>query len=145
MKDDSVEPCDDSDGDCGKASALVNKYIDDIIDDDERSFINQHLSDCPGCDHGYKFESSFHVRIQSLSPIEMPPDVKENILLALGFPGMTDPSSATFSALGAPDGQLDPDISSLFGIPQGTIPRGEIPRSGFFSSPDDSNDVAEDD
>lgn len=140
MKKDIVNDCDDSDGDCSKAAALVDRYIDNVIDDDERSFINRHLADCPGCHHGFEFESMFHVRIQTLSPISMPLDVKENILLALGFPGMTDAPPGTFSALGSSDAAIDPDLSSQFGIPQGSIPRGEIPRSEFFADSDDSDE-----
>ncbi|HMS24257.1 MAG TPA: zf-HC2 domain-containing protein [Acidimicrobiia bacterium] len=132
-------PCDDSKGDCSKAASLVDRYIDNVLDDGERSFIAQHLSDCPGCNHGYEFESTFHARVQSLEPIQMPQSVRENIMLSLGFPGMSDPMSGTFSSLGTQDARIDGDISSQFGIPQGEIPRGEIPRSDFFTDESDSS------
>ena len=61
------DPCSDPNSDCGKAASLVDKYVDDLLDDSEKSFVNKHLSDCPGCTHGFEFESSFHARIQSMS------------------------------------------------------------------------------
>ena len=69
----------------------------------------------------------------------MPFDVKENIMLALGFPGMSNPMSGSFSSFGVPDALVDPEISSQFGIPKGKIPQGEIPRSEFFSKSEDSS------
>ena len=56
----SKDPCEGSQEDCSKASSLVNKFIDDILDDSERLFVERHLSDCPGCSHGYEFESMKH-------------------------------------------------------------------------------------
>jgi len=133
------DPCADPNSDCGKATALVDKYIDDLLDDSEKMFVSGHLSGCPGCTHGFEFESSFHIRVQSISPIQMPIDVKENIMLALGFPGMTAPISGSFSALGAPDAFVAGELSSQFGIPKGEIPRSEIPKSEFFRESDDSS------
>ena len=133
----SKDPCEDSNGDCTKATSLVDKFIDDILDDSERLFIERHLSGCPGCSHGFQFESMFHVRLSSLSPVSMPLDVKENLLLALGFPGITSPMKGSFSALGSQDASISEEISSQLGIPKGGIPQGEIPKSGFFETKDD--------
>lgn len=133
------DPCKDAKGDCNKATNLVDKYIDGLLDATERAFIKKHLMDCPGCNHGYEFEAMFHTRVSSISPVKMPVDVKENILLALGFPGLTSPMSGSFSALGSPDAAIDGTISSQFGIPKGSIPKGEIPRSDFFDDPGDSS------
>lgn len=131
-EDSVMQDCDDSHGDCSKASALVDRYIDGILETNEQSFLQTHLGDCPGCAHGFEFESSFHVRVQSLTPICMPADVKSHIMLALGFPGITDAMPSSFSAMGSPDGRVDGDISSQFGIPRGDIPRGIIPGSDIF-------------
>ncbi len=137
--------CVDSDGDCNKANELVDKYIDGILEDTDRVFIQRHLDGCPGCKHGYDFESSFHIRVRSLKPICMPQDVKSQIMLALGFPGMTTPSPSTLSAMGAPDIGVSDEISSQMGIPRGDIPQGSIPTHDFFlkqgdlSSSDDND------
>jgi|GEM_PF-3057125 len=132
----SNDPCEDSDGDCHKATTLVDKFIDNILEDSERLFIERHLSNCPGCSHGFEFESMFHIRMKSVAPISMPSDVKENILLALGFPGMSNPMKGAFSAMGSQDAQIDEQITDQMGIPKGDIPKGTIPKSGFFGSKD---------
>ena len=126
------DPCEDSEGDCNKASSLVNKFIDNILDDDEKGFVQRHLSDCPGCSHGFEFESMFHLRMASITPIPMPSEFKENLLLALGFPGMADSMKGSFAALGSPDADINTDILGQMGIPKGEMPKGEIPKSRFF-------------
>lgn len=78
-----------------------------------------------------------------MSPIQMPNTVKENILMALGFPGMSEPMKGSFSALGSVDASVDSSISSQFGIPKGSIPTGEIPRSPFFDESGDSSSPTE--
>ena len=133
------DPCKEFGIDCEKAESLVDRFIDDILDDDEKSFIRSHLKNCPGCNHGFEFESMFHVRMKSMAPISMPLEVKENIMLALGFPGMSEPMKGSFSALGSPDAMVEGELSSQFGIPKGKIPKGQIPRNDFFSDTGDSS------
>lgn len=141
--DESKNPCPGSMQDCNKAASLVNKYLDDLLDDSEKTFISKHLLDCPGCSHGYEFESSFHIRMRSLAPIAMPIEIKENILLSLGFPGISSPISGSFSAVGSPDATIAPEISSQMGIPKGSIPKGDIPKSDFFRTNPDSSATQE--
>lgn len=131
----SKDPCDESLGDCSKAALLVDKFIDDILDDSERTFVENHLSRCRGCSNGFHFETSFHTRLRALSPTPMPTDVKENILLALGFPGLGSPMNGAFSAVGpTPDIAPIEQLADQMGIPKGEIPKGIIPKSQFFGS-----------
>ena len=123
MSSKSDDPCSGLPDDCAKAASLVDLYIDGVLEVDDRTFIQKHLDGCPGCKGGYEFESAFHLRVRSLAPIYMPDEVKSHIMLALGFPGMSSPS----------------EISSQMGIPRTEIPRGQIPKSGFFGSDDASS------
>ncbi|MFN8016447.1 MAG: zf-HC2 domain-containing protein [Acidimicrobiia bacterium] len=123
--------CDEDD--CFKVTALVNRYIDNLLDDNEITFVQNHLANCPGCNHGYEFESLFHMRVKSLTPIHMPEEIKSSIMLSMGFPGMSEPMKGSFSPFGSRDAVIDKEISSQMGIPKGEIPRGEIPKSPFFS------------
>lgn len=126
--------CSDPASDCFKAQNLLDKYVDNELDEHERGFIDSHLSLCQGCHDGFQFESAFMARVHSLSPVQMPNEVREHIMLALGFPGISEPISGLMSAVGLDSVQeknavISPDN---MGIPRGSIPRGEIPSSEFF-------------
>jgi hypothetical protein len=146
-KDFVDDPCADPNGDCAKAISMVNLYLDNVLEVNDQSFLSNHIDDCPDCKHGFEFESAFHGRMKTINPIPMPEIVKNNIMLALGFPGMSDPMKGAFSALGAPDVALDESFQAKFGIPRGDIPRGEIPSTQEIrkdldssSQPDTSSD-----
>lgn len=139
MNKKNEDPCADGEGDCSKASSLVDFYLDEALELEDRNFIQRHLDECPGCKGGYEFESAFHMRVRALAPIYMPDEVKTQISLALGFPGMSKPIDNSLSALGSPNAGIDPSISSQMGIPKGEIPRGEIPKNDFFAIDDPSS------
>jgi len=143
MTDTVEDPCADDPDDCMKASSLVDLYIDGILEVDDRTFVQRHLDDCPGCRGGYEFESAFHMRVRSLAPVYMPDEVKSQILLSLGFPGMNKAIDNSMSALGAPDVNVNPIISSQMGIPKGEIPKGEIPKNDFFNRDEPSSSTEE--
>lgn len=136
IDDPAGNPCGHG-GDCSKAESLVDKYVDNQLDPTEALFISQHLIDCPGCNHGFQFESLLHTRIRSVSPIHMPVELKEKILLSLGFPGISDPVQNSFSAS---DLDAKPIDSPNFSIPKGEIPRGQIPSGDIFSTDPNSSD-----
>lgn len=133
------DPCADGDGDCQKAASLVDFYIDNLLESSDKQFINQHIADCPECKHGFDFELSFHDRVRKLTPLPLPDVVRSNIMLALGFPGISDPIKGSFSTLGSVHDIDNNSISSGFGIPQGQIPKGEIPSTEKFSPGSDSS------
>lgn len=101
---------------CSKASNLLYSYLDDILAQADKDFINQHLNDCPGCKGGYEFETNFRSRLRSLKPVCVPQEVKNQIMLSLGFPGMTN----------------NPNQPISLGIPKGEIPSSPIPGKGIL-------------
>ncbi len=114
----SGNDCGDHGGDCDKAEKLIHSFIDGLLKDAEDIFIRRHLDNCPGCKDGYRFEETFHLRVRALKPVCMPKEVKDQIMIALGFP------KASANEDGSP-------------IPKGVIPKGEIPKSDFFDSSGD--------
>lgn len=122
---------------CSKANELVFEYIDGLLDETMRMSVQEHINGCPDCKHGYEFENAFHMRIRNLKPVCMPEEVKGQIMLALGFPGMSAPVAGSLSPLGSPDVTLHGEIASQMGIPKGEIPKGTIPGSQFFSQSED--------
>jgi hypothetical protein len=138
----SFNPCDDSQGDCGKAKKLVDSYIDGVLNPQEFNFVQSHLDDCPPCADGFSFEKTFHDRMRAINPVRMPDEVKSHIMLSLGFPGMGEPMTGAYSAMGISGSPEAPTRDT--GIPNGDIPRGTIPGHKFFDRGDASSEGSDD-
>lgn len=81
---------------------IVDKYIDGYCDESEISFIDSHATGCVDCKDGIDFELKFRDRIKALKPECMPEDVKNQVLMSLGFPGMSEMHSSIPGSENAP-------------------------------------------
>ncbi len=87
------DPCGPG-SDCEKIHGIVDKYIDGCADESEATLITSHADGCVDCKEGIEFEEKFRDRIKAVKPECMPEDIKNKIVMLLGFPGMNDMHSS---------------------------------------------------
>ncbi len=68
---------------CDDALENIYMYLDRELDGDSASVIQEHLEDCPPCEHAYSFEERLKKVIRQRLQVEVPPEFLSRLRQAL--------------------------------------------------------------
>jgi mycothiol system anti-sigma-R factor len=64
---------------CLHCEAVMQKYLDRVLDDAERATAEAHLAACADCAKRYKFEVDLRRIVRTACAEGMPPDLKQRL------------------------------------------------------------------